>query len=113
MGLNNDIGNRLREIRGKRTQAKFVEQLDLLKSMSRSYYSMIELGERPASLRLLDMVSDKEAVSYDYIFGIVDSRVDIHDPRYHQLLELWSGFSEKEKESLLKHANRLKTKGEL
>lgn len=90
VALNEDVGNRLRKIRGKRTQSKFVEKLDLLSGKSRSYYSMVEIGKHPANLKLIDMISEKEHVSYDYIFGVVDCRVDIYDPRYHQLLENWS-----------------------
>lgn len=69
MDLYKDIGNRLRKIRGKRTQQKFIEKLDLIGGISRSTYSMVEIGKRPASLRLLDMVSEQEHVSYDYLFG--------------------------------------------
>lgn len=94
MSLNKDIGNRFRKIRGKITQQKSVEKLDLLGEMSRSYYSMVEIGMRPASLHLLDMISGQKNVSYDYIFGIVNSRVNIYDPKYHQLLEQWSKASD-------------------
>lgn len=107
MTLNGDIGNRLRKIRGERTQAKFVEKLDMLSGKSRSYYSMVEIGKRPASLKLLDMISDRERVSYDYIFGVVDSRIDICDVRYHQLLEKWSVATDKQKDLMLKYANTI------
>ena len=113
MGLNNDIGNRLREIRGKRTQEKFIEELDMLSGFSRSYYSMVEIGERSASLKLLDTISDKEHVSYDYMVGIVDSRVDIYDPRYHQLLEQWSNASDKQKNLILRYTNQVVKKGRM
>lgn len=109
MGLNEDIGNRLRVIRKgkKQTQEKFIKDLDMLSNMSRSYYSMIEIGKREASLPLLDMISDREAISYDYLCGIVDSRVDIKDPKYHQLLEQWSIATEGQKEKILKYAVRV------
>ncbi len=106
MDLYKDIGNRLRKIRGKRTQKKFVKELDLMCGMSRSYYSMIEIGKRPASLKLLDMIAEQEHVSYDYIFGVVDSRINIHDEKYHQILEIWSVASDKEKEQILKYAKK-------
>lgn len=102
MDLNRKIGNRLRIIRKekKRTQDKFVKDLDMLSKMSRSYYSMVEVGKRPASLSLLDMVSYKESVSYDYICGIVDSRVDVNESKYHQLLGQWSKATEAQKKIL-------------
>lgn len=112
MDLYKDIGNRLRKIRGKRTQQKFIEKLDLIGGISRSYYSMVEIGKRPASLRLLDMVSEQEHVSYDYLVGVVDSRVNIHEPQYHQLLEKWSIATDKQKELILEYANRIVNKGE-
>lgn len=71
MSLNKDIGNRLRKIRGKITQQKSVEKLDLLGEMSRSYYIMVEIGRRPASLHLLDMISGQKSVSYDYILALL------------------------------------------
>lgn len=111
MALNEEIGNRLRKIRGKLTQQKFVEKLDMLNVKSRSYYSMVELGKRPANLRLLDMISDKESVSYDYIFGVVDHRVDIHDPRYHQFLENWSKATNKQRDLILKNTNQIMKAG--
>lgn len=111
VALNEDIGNRLRKIRGKRTQVKFVEQLDMFTSNSRSYYSMVEIGKRAPNLKLLDMISDKENVSYDYIFGVVDNRADIHDPRYHQLLEAWCNVDDNRKDQILAHANKI-MKGE-
>jgi len=107
VALNEDIGNRLRKIRGKRTQAKFVEQLDMFTSNSRSYYSMVEIGRRVPNLKLLDMISDKENVSYDYIFGVVDNRADIRDPRYHQLLEIWCNVDDYRKDQILAHANKI------
>ena len=112
MDLYKDIGNRLRKIRGKRTQQRFIEKLDLIGGISRSAYSMVEIGERPASLRLLDMVSEMEHVSYDYLFGVVDSRVNIHEPQYHQLLEKWSIATDEQKELILKYANRIVIKEE-
>lgn len=107
MSLNEEIGNRLRKIRGERTQEKFVETLDMLSGKSRSYYSMVEIGKRSANLKLLDMISDKENVSYDYLFGLVDSRIDIHDPWYHQLLESWSVATSKQKKMILDYANQI------
>lgn len=106
MDLNQNIGNRLRLIRKEKnkTQDKFVKDLDMMNKMSRSYYSMVELGKRPASLSLLDMISFKESVSYDYMCGIVDSRVDIYDPQYHQLLEQWSNASDAQKKKILRYA---------
>ena len=112
MDLYKDIGNRLRKIRGKRTQQKFIEKLDMIGRISRSTHSMVEIGERPASLRLLDMVSEQEHVSYDYLFGLVDSRVNIHDPQYHQLLEKWSEATDKQRELILQYANRIVIKEE-
>lgn len=112
MDLYKDIGNRLRKIRGKRTQQRFIEKLDLIGGISRSYYSMVEIGKRPASLRLLDMVSEQEHVSYDYIFGVVDSKVNIHEPQYHQLLEKWSMATDKQKELILQYVNKVVIKEE-
>ncbi len=107
MGLYEDIGSRLRTIRGKRTQEQFVEELDLLKGMKRSSYSMIEIGKRPANLFLLDMVSAQEDVSLDYIFGKVDCRVNLYEERYHQLLSAWSDATNKEKDLILQYANQV------
>ncbi len=107
MGLYEDIGNRLRKVRGKRTQEQFVKELDLLKGMKRSSYSMVEIGKRPASLLLLDMISAQENVSLDYLFKRVDSRVDIYEGKYHQLLSVWCVATDKEKELILQHANKI------
>lgn len=85
MALNEEIGNRLRKIRGKRTQASFVEKLDMLNLKSSSYYSVVEIGKGTSNFKLLSMISDKESVSYDYRLCVVDSRFNIHDPKYHQI----------------------------
>lgn len=111
LGLYKDIGDRLRKIRGKQTQERFVSKLDLVGGLTRSNYSMVEIGKRPASLKLLDMISEQEDVSYDYIFGTVDQRVSIHDVRYHQLLECWSLVSDKDKDMILQYAKRIVKKG--
>lgn len=58
------------------------------------------------------MVSEQEHVSYDYLVGVVDSRVNIHEPQYHQLLEKWSIATDKQKELILQYANRIVIKGE-
>lgn len=109
MELDKEIGSRLRIIRKekKQTQEKFVKELDMLDKMSRSYYSMVEIGKRSASLPLLEMVSYTESVSYDYICGIVDSRVDISVPEYHQLLEQWSKATEAQRKKILQYAVEL------
>lgn len=112
MELYTVIGKRLREIRGNRSQKKFVDELDLIKGMSRSQYSMVEIGQRPASLNLLDMVSEQENVSYDYLVGRINSRVDISQREYHELLEIWSLANNSQKEKILKYADKLVRKGE-
>ncbi len=111
LGLYKDIGDRLKIIRGDQTQERFVKNLDLIGGFTRSNYSMIEIGKRPASLKLLDMITEQEDVSYDYIFNLVDYRVSIHDVRYHQLLECWSLVSDKDKDLILQYAKRIVKKG--
>ena len=90
----------------------YYKQMDLIGGISRSTYSMVEIGERPASLRLLDIVSELEHVSYDYLFGVVDSRVNIHEPQYHQLIEKWSVATDRQKELILQCASRIVIKEE-
>lgn len=106
MELNTMVGERLRKIRGKRTQKKFVDEMDLIKGLSRSSYSMIEIGKRQAQLNLLDMVCCHEKVSCDYIMGIVDTRVTIDD-KYVELLDTWYRANEKQKQKILKNAKKI------
>lgn len=105
--LNLTIGNQLRKLRGSRTQKKYVDSLDLLSSMSRSYYSMIEVGERPASLELLDMVASEESVSYDFLFGIHDNKFNPTDYKYQELINLWTSIDERKKNIVLNYIKKI------
>lgn len=107
VSLNKEIGARLRIIRGERTQEEFVSELDMLSGMTRSHYSMIEIGKRAPSLKLLDMISNTEFISYDYLFGISDYPIDSYDSKFQQLIEIWYYIDEKEKKQLLNYANKI------
>lgn len=107
VSLNKEIGARLRKIRGERTQEKFVSELDMTSGMTRSHYSMIEIGKRSPSLNFLEVVSINESVSQDYLFGISDYPIDSYDSKFQQLMEIWYYLDEKEKKQMLNYANKI------
>lgn len=100
------LGNKLKQLRGKRTQGEIANQLNI----SRPTYSHLETNRIEPSMSLLTAIADLYCVTTDYLLGrSQDSRLtEVEDKKTTEMAsrfaELVSDLPENEQENAWKQA---------